>query len=296
MAEEANKLTLRRLEAPIHKFIKVALPTDLERLQKHHSNILKYQHSQQWERLHHEHINASRTVQQLRANIKEMEKLCSRVRAEDAAALEALVRPVRDRASAAAQDFLLLHSNPVAAPPPAAQTSSCGSGGRHADDEVDEEPASGRQIQLHLPEIPAEQSAAESWDNLEEDLKELSGLVTEFSLLVHSQQEKIDSIEDNVNTAAANVEEGTKSLGKAVGYKLAVLPVAGALLGGVLGGPLGLLAGFKAAGVAAALGGGALGFAGGNLVQKHRRGLLDLQMKQLTAPPPPDEPEPSKDK
>uniref|UniRef100_A0A3P8RN20 Syntaxin-17 n=1 Tax=Amphiprion percula TaxID=161767 RepID=A0A3P8RN20_AMPPE len=296
MAEEANKLTLRRLEAPIHKFIKVALPTDLERLQKHHNNILKYQHSQQWERLHHEHINASRTVQQLRANIKEMEKLCTRVCAEDAAALEALVRPVRDRASAAARDFLLLHSNPVAAPPPAAQTSSCGSGGRHPDDEVGEEPASGRQIQLHLPEIPAEQSASESWDNLEEDLKELSGLVTEFSLLVHSQQEKIDSIEDNVNTAAANVEEGTKSLGKAVGYKLAVLPVAGALLGGVLGGPLGLLAGFKAAGVAAALGGGALGFAGGNLVQKRRRALVDLQMKQLTAPPPPDEPEPSKDK
>lgn len=32
--------------------------------------------------------------------------------------------------------------------------------------------------------------------------------------LHQSQQEKIDSIEDNVNTAAANVEEGTKSLGK----------------------------------------------------------------------------------
>lgn len=41
MAEEGNKLTLRRLEAPIHKFIKVALPTDLDRLQKHHNNILK---------------------------------------------------------------------------------------------------------------------------------------------------------------------------------------------------------------------------------------------------------------
>lgn len=41
MAKEGNKLTLRRLEAPIHKFIKVALPTDLERLQKHHNNILK---------------------------------------------------------------------------------------------------------------------------------------------------------------------------------------------------------------------------------------------------------------
>ncbi|CAJ1062175.1 syntaxin-17 isoform X1 [Xyrichtys novacula] len=297
MAEESNKLTLRRLEAPIHKFIKVALPTDLERLQKHHSNILKYQKSQQWDRLHQEHINASRTVQQLRANIREMEKLCARVRAEDAASLEALVTPIRDRASAAARDFLLLHSNPVSqpVPAPATQPTSCVS---TSDEDIDEELVSGRQFQLRLPEIPSDQSAAESWDNLEEDLKELSGLVTEFSLLVHSQQEKIDSIEDNVNTAAANVEEGTKSLGKAVGYKLAVLPVAGALLGGVLGGPLGLLAGFKAAGVAAALGGGALGFAGGNLVQKHRKARVELQMKQLTAPPPesPENPESSKDK
>uniref|UniRef100_A0A3Q3IBR1 t-SNARE coiled-coil homology domain-containing protein n=2 Tax=Monopterus albus TaxID=43700 RepID=A0A3Q3IBR1_MONAL len=283
MAEEGNKLTLRRLEAPIHKFIKVALPTDLERLQKHHNNILKYQHNQQWDRLHQEHINASRTVQQLRANIREMEKLCARVRVEDADALEALVKPVRDRASAAAQDFLLLHSNPTSAP--AAQPTSCGSSSWHADDEVGEEPVSDRQIQLYLPEIPADQSAAESWDNLEVDLKELSGLVMEFSLLVHSQQEKMDSIEGNVNTAATNVEEGTKSLGKAVGYKLAVLPVAGALLGGVLGGPLGLLAGFKVAGVAAAIGGGALGFAGGSLVKKHRKAQLDLQMKKLTEPP-----------
>ncbi|KAM4735845.1 syntaxin-17 [Anableps anableps] len=298
MAEEGNKLTLRRLEGPINKFIKVALPTDLERLQKHHSNILKYQHSQQWERLHQEHINASRTVQQLRANIREMEKLCSRVCSEDAKALEELVKPVRERASAAAQDFLLLHSNTppsVPASPPAARPSISRSSSCHDLEEEDEEPLSDLQIQLRLPEIPADQNAAESWDDLEEDLKELSGLVTEFSLLVHSQQGKIDSIEDNVNTAAANVEEGTRSLGKAAGYKLAVLPVAGALLGGVLGGPLGLLAGFKAAGVAAALGGGALGFAGGNLVRKHRRAQVDQKMQQLTAPPA-EEPERNKDK
>lgn len=75
-------------------------------------------------------------------------------------------------------------------------------------------------------------------------------------------------------------------------YKLAVLPFAGALLGGVLGGPLGLLAGFKAAGVAAALGGGALGFAGGNLVKKTRKSRVDLQMKQ---PGPPAEVESNKD-
>ncbi|XP_027868117.1 syntaxin-17 [Xiphophorus couchianus] len=298
MAEEGNKLTLRRLEGPINKFIKVALPTDLERLQKHHSNILKYQQSQQWEPLHQEQINASRTVQQLRANMREMEQLCSRVRSEDAEALEELVKPVRDRASAAAQDFLLLHSNPpppVPAAPPDTRPSISRSSSCHDLEEEDEEPLSDLQIQLRLPEIPADQNASESWDNLEEDLKELSGLVTEFSLLVHSQQEKIDSIEDNVNTAAANVEEGTRSLGKAAGYKLAVLPVAGALLGGVLGGPLGLLAGFKAAGVAAAVGGGALGFAGGSLVRKHRRAQVDQQMSRLTAPPA-EELEENKDK
>ncbi|TWW79251.1 Syntaxin-17 [Takifugu flavidus] len=244
-----------------------------------------------------------------------MEKLCARVRADDAAALEVLVQPIRDMALAAVQDFLLLHSRPVSqppSPPAAAPTSSCAAS---RDDAGEEEPAPVGHSQLQLPEIPADQSAAESWDNLEEasttlpgvkatlllhdldlsDLKELSGLVTEFSLLVHSQQEKIDSIEDNVNTAAANVEEGAKSLGKAAGYKLVVLPVAGALLGGVLGGPLGLLAGFKAAGVAAALGGGALGFAGGRMVQKQRKARLDLRMKQLTAPPPGDE-ESDKDK
>lgn len=280
MAAENNRLTLRRLEAPIHKFIKVALPTDLERLHKHHNNILKFQQGQQWDKLHDEHINAIRTVQQLRANVREMETLCSRVRAEDAAALEKLVRPIRERAAAAVQDFLLLHPTPepqsMHPPAPHMPTS-------HHDGNEDEETLC--EMQIQLPAIPTEEVAAESWENLEEDLRELGGLVTEFSVLVHSQQEKIDSIEDNVNTASANVEEGTRSLGKAVGYKLAVLPVAGALLGGVIAGPLGLLAGFKAAGFAAAVGGGALGFAGGNMVQKHRKANLDLQMKQLTAPP-----------
>ncbi|XP_062322097.1 syntaxin-17 isoform X2 [Osmerus eperlanus] len=297
MAEEGSKLTLRRLEAPIHKFTKVALPTDLERLEKHHSNIQKvgathmchirrcdvqshthielaavscqFQRCQQWDRLHQEHINASRTVQQLRANIREMEKLCGRVRPEDGPALERLVQPIRDRASVSARDFLLLHSIPTPPPVPLrpAHTSTCPPGRSHDDDDLYHPPPA-TQTQLRLPEIPADQSAAESWDTLE-----------------GSQQEKIDSIEDNVNTAVASVEEGTRSLGKAVGYSLAVLPVAGAVLGGVLAGPLGLLAGFKAAGVAAALGGGALGFAGGNLVQKSRNTRLESRMKQLTAQP-----------
>lgn len=67
---------------------------------------------------------------------------------------------------------------------------------------------------------------------------------------------------------------------------MAVLPVAGAVLGGVVGGPLGLLAGFKVAGVVAAVSGGLLGYAGGNAIQKTRRAKVDLQLQQLSSSTP----------
>ena len=47
--------------------------------------------------------------------------------------------------------------------------------------------------------------------------------------------------------------------------------MAGALIGGVVGGPIGLLAGFKVAGIAAALGGGVLRFTGGKVIQKKKK-------------------------
>ncbi|XP_062841592.1 syntaxin-17 isoform X1 [Trichomycterus rosablanca] len=287
MADEAGKLTLRRLEAPIQKFIKVAIPTDLERLQHHQHNIEKFQRSCQWDKLHQEHINASRTVQQLRSNLREMEKLCELVRTADAPALDKLVQPIRERASVAAQNFLRLHSESIGHPGPQPQQTP-GTDPHNITDTTceDNEDVGGvmspvTQSQILLPAIPAEQNAAESWDSLEEDLLELNGLVNEFCSLVHAQQEKIDSIEANVSVAAANVEEGTRSLGKAARSGLAVLPIAGAVVGTVLAGPLGLLAGFKIAGVAAAVGGGILGFAGGNLIQRKKKERVELQLQQL---------------
>ncbi|XP_017559507.1 syntaxin-17 [Pygocentrus nattereri] len=279
----ADVLPLRRLEPPIQKFIKVVIPTDLERLHQHQHNIEKFQRIGQWDRLHQEHINASRTVQQLRSNLKEMEKLCGRVRSTDAPALEKLVQPVRERASAAAQNFLRLHSDSInhLGPCPQQHDVHNASNAAYSDPDVGGAESLLTQTQLFLPAIPPEQNAAESWCSLEEDLLELNGLVNEFSCLVHAQQEKIDSIEANVSVAAANVEEGTRSLGKAARSSLAVLPVAGAVVGTVLAGPLGLLAGFKVAGVAAAVGGGLLGFAGGNLIQRKKKERVELHLQEL---------------
>ncbi|XP_039567030.1 syntaxin-17 isoform X2 [Passer montanus] len=277
MSEDEEKVKLRRIEPAIQKFIKVAIPTDLERLRKHQINIEKYQRCRLWDRLHEEHINAGRTVQQLRANMREMEKLCLRVRQEDIPVLQRMINPIKEEASVAIKDFLQLHSESaeelkrqLKGQEDASLTRSATLG-----QEVKDGSQSLIQISSRLPEIPQEENAAESWESLEGDLVELSQLVTEFSLLVCSQQEKIDRIEDHVNSAAANVEEGTKNLGKAAKYKLAALPVAGAVIGGVVGGPIGLLAGFKVAGIAAALGGGILGFTGGKLIQRKKQKMIE---------------------
>ncbi|XP_062987280.1 syntaxin-17 isoform X2 [Elgaria multicarinata webbii] len=285
MSEEEEKLNLRRLEPAIQKFIKVAVPTDLERLRKHQINIEKYQRSRLWDRLHEEHINAGRTVQ-LRANIREMEKLCLRVRKEDVQSLQRMIKPVKEQASVAIKEFLQLHLESAEElkkqfneTEPSLQTSLTRSttiGAETFYNHEDEGASHGySQVLLPLPEIPQDQNAAESWEMLEEDLIGLSNLVTDFSVLVNAQQEKVDRIEDNVNTAVANVEEGTKNLSKAAKYKLAALPVAGALIGGIVGGPIGLLAGFKVAGIAAALGGGVLGFTGGKLIQRKKQKMIE---------------------
>nr|XP_023668307.1 syntaxin-17 [Paramormyrops kingsleyae] len=309
MAHETEKLPLRRLEQPIQKFIKVAIPTDLERLQKHQMNIEKFQRGQQWDRLHQEHVNASRTVQQLRANIREMEKLCGRVRREEALGLEKMVQPTREHASEAVRDFLslLAEARPQPGPPAPADAMR---GKVLSAAEGEDPPAT--QAQLLLPEIPEHQNAAESWESLEEDLQELNGLVNEFSELVHALIRitpphptrrggwslllywgllcawlfgAASVCEDDLHSATFSGRDADGSLSpapQAAKYKMAVLPLAGALLGGVVGGPLGLLAGFKAVGVAAAVGGGLLGFAGGSLAQRTQRAKVDLELQKVS--------------
>ncbi|KQK82000.1 syntaxin-17 [Amazona aestiva] len=215
--------------------------------------------------------------------MREMEKLCLRVRQEDILLLQRMINPVKEEASLAIKDFLQLHSQSaeelkrqLEGQEDASLTRSATVGGETLHNtEVKDGSQSLIQIYSPLPEIPQRENAAESWETLEEGLIELSQLVTDFSLLVNAQQEKIDRIEDHVNSAAVNVEEGTKNLRKAAKYKLAALPVAGAVIGGVVGGPIGLLAGFKVAGIAAAVGGGILGFTGGKLIQRRKQKMLE---------------------
>nr|XP_032831376.1 syntaxin-17 isoform X1 [Petromyzon marinus] len=52
-----------RLEPLLQKFVKVAIPTDAQRLDKHRLNVERLCRQCEWDRLHQEQVNARRTVQ-----------------------------------------------------------------------------------------------------------------------------------------------------------------------------------------------------------------------------------------
>uniref|UniRef100_H0X903 t-SNARE coiled-coil homology domain-containing protein n=1 Tax=Otolemur garnettii TaxID=30611 RepID=H0X903_OTOGA len=264
MSEDEEKVKLRRLEPAIQKFIKIVIPTDLERLRKHQINIEKYQRCRIWDKLHEEHINAGRTVQQLRSNIREMEKLCLKVQKDDLVLLKRMIDPVKEESSTAIAKFLQLHLESVEELKK-----------QFNDEETLSQPPLTRSMTTGGNINVKVQTAWLQCLHLLDGKAAVPGALITGIKIVCSQQEKIDSIADHVNSAAVNVEEGTKNLGKAAKYKLAALPVAGALIGGAVGGPIGLLAGFKVAGIAAALGGGVLGFTGGKLIQRRKQKMME---------------------
>ncbi|XP_025162307.1 syntaxin-17 isoform X2 [Harpegnathos saltator] len=81
------------------------------------------------------------------------------------------------------------------------------------------------------------------------------------------QKEMVVNTEKNVEETQVNVKKGSKFLEKALRYKAAAYPLAGAVLGTCIGGPIGLIAGLKIGGLTA-LGCGILGFTGGSLLKK----------------------------
>ena len=61
-----------------------------------------------------------------------------------------------------------------------------------------------------------------------------------------------------------------------------LFPVIGAVVGGVVGGPVGLLAGFKAATVLTAVGGGVIGYKASSYIKHKRDEAVDSELEKLT--------------
>lgn len=297
--EHVVKHPLKRFESTLRSSLKIAIPTNLDRLKKHHHNIEKFLSSKQWKDLNMEQINASRTVQQLKATIRELDKMKNQVVDSDIADFQQRVAPMKEEAINAIQDFARFHSVLSKEMHKSLTESSSTS-----DDLVEislKTPSASPELQSHdfdlLEDRPIsdtiqiqdhqrnqqEIAVCQSWDNLRDGLIELNSLVKDFATVVHSQQEVIDRIEDNIEQTHEHVQAGTGFLAQASKYKAAAIPVAGAVIGGVIGGPIGLMAGFKLAGVATAVGGGIAGYQGGRYLRNKHNSRVEMELDNLSS-------------
>ncbi|RUS82111.1 hypothetical protein EGW08_010123, partial [Elysia chlorotica] len=101
------KYPMKRLELSVHNFIKV-LDIDLDRLHRHSENIKKLTNAEDWPGLHKEQVNASRTVQQIKANIREVERARTQVVDRDLGLFDSKVHDVKMKAISAVDEFAML--------------------------------------------------------------------------------------------------------------------------------------------------------------------------------------------
>ncbi|CAI9739633.1 syntaxin-17-like isoform X1 [Octopus vulgaris] len=293
-----QKYSIQKLSLYIDKFLKV-LEIDLGRLHQHRRNIEKYSRLDDLYSLNKEQVNAGRTVQQIKANIKELEKARSRIIDEDLSKFDAKLKHVKEKALTAITEYI---DDGRSAEEEESDAEVCDSiltsnlmQQRRRSNETDYmseefvphslpvELERGSHIsQLQVYNVPQDSQAAESWQNLKENLVDLNQMVHDFSSLVENQQEKIDQIEENLETAHDNIQAGAKNLSKSAKIKTAMIPLAGAIVGGIVGGPIGFVACAKLGGVAAAMGGGLIGFVGGKILKRRRQSVAEMEMNNLS--------------
>ncbi|CAL1534905.1 unnamed protein product [Lymnaea stagnalis] len=307
---EMTKYSINRLELSIKKFVKV-LDIDLDRLYKHTVSITRLTNAEDWNNLHKEQVNASRTIQQIEANIREIEKARNQVKDEDLVHFDQRVKDVKVKALEAMKEFLKFAGNQnartdlphgshdpgdkitqeahqaVPRSPERVHTSTTQGLEDAVDAHDDTHPPYGsltaefsrQELVLHV--VPQNSEASASWEELQENIMELNGLVHQFSDRVEEQGVIITNIEENIESSHQNIREGTQHLAKAASYKSALLPVVGAVVGGVVGGPIGFVAGLKLGSVAG-VAGGVVGYAGGRYIKKHQEKISSVELSNLS--------------
>ncbi|XP_028393365.1 syntaxin-17-like isoform X2 [Dendronephthya gigantea] len=271
----SSRSGLQRFDVTLRTFTRITIPTALERLRMHCQNMDKYYRERMWHELNVEQINAGITVQHLKKSIEDIEVLRKRVPSRELAEFDERVGPSYEKARSAIDSFMKFQTKYQHAAPP-------GPGAAQRIDTKND--GSGTEISGNFvkQEVIPDEATVHSWDDLQKSLVELNDLIHEFSHLVHAQQPVVDEIESNIENAEFSIHEATQELGKAAKLQGMVLPAIGAVVGGVVGGPVGLLAGFKAATVLTAVGGGLIGFKATSYIKNKREEAVDSELEKLT--------------
>ncbi|XP_076241455.1 syntaxin 17 [Calliopsis andreniformis] len=263
------KQPIRRLEIQINNF-NVAIPHHVDLLKRHKNNIQKYQAQQEWEKMYKEHVNVSRIVKQLKELLYQMDTLRAQVLDSDINQFDKLTANARTSITDAIKEYLELQLNFPLSRPESPKN----------EDQAPDHPLDHSHVQLkeEQQELQRQQTCLHAWNDLQGDINQLHQLYTDFNKIVADQKELVNSVEDNIEEVSVNVEEGEKFLQKAARYKVAMYPLAGAMIGTCVGGPIGLIAGLKVGGLAA-ISCGILGFTGASLLKKKE---IEMQKARST--------------
>lgn len=264
------KQPIRRLEIQINNF-NVAIPHHVDLLKRHKSNIQKYEAQHDWERMHKEHMNVARIIKQLKELLYQMDTLRAQVLDSDINQFDKLTANARASIMNAVREYMELQLNLPMSQPESPKS----------EDQEKSHPLDNRYIELQeeQQDLHRQEACLHAWNNLQGDIQQLHQLFADFNKIVDDQKELVNTAEEGIEVASINVKEGEKFLAKAARYKVAMYPLAGAVIGTCIGGPVGLIAGLKVGGLTA-LGCGILGFTGASLLKK--RNIEMQQSKSLT--------------
>ncbi|XP_043236654.1 syntaxin-17-like isoform X2 [Amphibalanus amphitrite] len=255
---------------PVNRFATSELPHFKQKFSDHRQALSKLEAKCDWQGVHQEQFRASATLRKLQQSLQDLENVKSRLETNQQSSFEQLFLPVREDTQKAIDDFakFLKHIESAAAEAAAAAV---------PDTEAVSAETAGQQLlqrQLVLNEqelLEHRRDQLAAYESLERDASDLHEIFADLATMTAEQREQVAQVEENVSTAQVNVSEGARHLAAAARLSGGVAPVAGALLGGLVAGPLGLMVGAKVGSVAA-VGGGVIGYFGGQMVNTGRRG------------------------
>lgn len=291
--EELPKLPFKRLRYALKQVVEVAIPYHVQLLKQQSENIETFKKENRHLELRSEQVKATKTVQLLKADLYELEKLNFQVQEEDSDLFHSFIKNATKDAVEVLSLFMDLHSdifspipetdNDDSNTPETFQPLVC----NYDEQSCDTEEVMLSQVNANLEQkqIQVAKSKFESINFLHKEFLEINALIKQFSKFIFRQTESIDTIQDNIEQTNENVFLGTKYLKKASDYKAATFPIAGAVIGGLILGPAGALAGFKIFGsIACVAGGSILGYGAGVKLKQKQQALNDFEMKALTYP------------
>lgn len=269
-SEEDAKIPLKLAQISIDKFNQT-VPQYLAVLRNHKCNIEKAGSLKNWEKVKREQINATRIVKQIKFMLVEIDKVRNRIRACDCDKFDAGIEGTKTSAFNSMAEYMAMQQT-IRAQSAKDYEEQYGEEGSEG---ASQYPTGGRlafvpqitsSFNIEDHELQQREECFRQMEHLQREMEDIQEIYQKVHELVHEQGETVTRVEENVDVTQIQVEAGVTALQKALAYKKAVYPLAGAFLGTCIGGPIGLVVGLKAGGLAA-LGGGLVGFAGGKFIK-----------------------------